>query len=426
MPRALNVAEMIPIICAAVLSSKVAPSALASTMVCARAMAVSDAVRTLICVALAVTAAIALTTVSRNSIPRAVSLVLVPVPPITPREAVVALRTPFSTTILMSFTRLVLAATAAVSFVALALMLVAAAIMSRLMSDSSPSCSGKDVEGDGTGDRVEGVGGDGEDDSGGGEADGDGAGLVVLVEEVGDGDGADGEEVDEHVSAAQAVFKEAKAELLFQASAIRRLLHEAMDVAEVKVLLMVATFAMFHVGKPSPANLDAPRNVSSSIVTLATFHLLRSEFISPAKVKVDCRVVTEVVSHDPKPVPANLDAPWNVHSSIVTLATFHPLRSEFISAAALKVECREVAEVVVHLLIAVPTNVDAFGLPFTTCEPPVTSRFWEKAQLKSPTPLTSQSPMSPHVAVAVAVSWTQSMGGTYMSLVANQRANKQE
>ena len=67
------------------------------------------------------------------------------------------------------------------------------------------------------------------------------------------------------------------------------------------------------------------------------------------------------------------------------------------------------AEVVVHLFMAVPTNVAALGLPPFTCEPPVTSRFWEKAQLKSATPLTSQSPMSPHVVVAAALSWTHSM-----------------
>jgi hypothetical protein len=98
-----------------------------------------------------------------------------------------------------------------------------------------------------------------------------------------------------------------KAELLFQASAIRRLLHEVMDVAEKKVETIVFTLAMSHVGKPAPANLDALRNVYCSVVTLATFHPLRSEFISTAILKVFCRVVTEVVSHDPKPVPANLD-----------------------------------------------------------------------------------------------------------------------
>ena len=77
-----------------------------------------------------------------------------------------------------------------------------------------------------------------------------------------------------------------KAELLFHASAIRRLLHDVMDVAERKVLLMLVTLAMFHVGKPAPANLDALVNVYDSVVTLATFHPFRSEFISPAPLKV--------------------------------------------------------------------------------------------------------------------------------------------
>ena len=68
-------------------------------------------------------------------------------------------------------------------------------------------------------------------------------------------------------------------------------------------------------------------------VPLATFHLLRSEFISPALSKVPLRVVTEVVSHDPKPVPAHLYALWNVFSSVVTLATSHAPRSIFTSPA---------------------------------------------------------------------------------------------
>ena len=85
-----------------------------------------------------------------------------------------------------------------------------------------------------------------------------------------------------HASAAQAVFQVAKAGLLFQASAIWRLLHGVMDVAEVKVSAMLVTLAMFHVGKPVPVNLDAPLNVCCSVVTLATFHPLRSEFISLA------------------------------------------------------------------------------------------------------------------------------------------------
>jgi hypothetical protein len=59
-----------------------------------------------------------------------------------------------------------------------------------------------------------------------------------------------------------------------------------MDVAVVKVLLMVVTLAMSHDPKPAPANLDALLNAYDSVVTLATFHLLRSEFISPALSKV--------------------------------------------------------------------------------------------------------------------------------------------
>jgi hypothetical protein len=89
------------------------------------------------------------------------------------------------------------------------------------------------------------------------------------------------------------------------------------------------------------------------------------------------REVTEAVSHDPAPL--NLDAPRNVSRSVNTLATFHLLRLEFISLAPKKVRCRVVTEVVVHLLTPVPTNVAAFGLPFVTSEPPATSRYLEKA-----------------------------------------------
>jgi len=185
-----------------------------------------------------------------------------------------------------------------------------------------------------------------------------------------------------HASAAQAVSQVAKAELLFQASAIWRLLHEVMARAPpMKVWSILVTLAMFHVGKPVPVNLDAPdvANVRISVVTLATFHPLRSEFISPAEVKVQARVVTEEVSHESKPIPANLDAPRNVFSSVVTLATFHPLRSEFIAAASLKVWKREVRAVVFHLLKSEPTYVAAFGLPPSEYEPPVSSRSWVKA-----------------------------------------------
>ena len=58
-------------------------------------------------------------------------------------------------------------------------------------------------------------------------------------------------------AAAQAVSQVAKAELLFQASAIKRLLHEVMDVAELKVSLMSVTLVTSHDPKPVPANLDA-------------------------------------------------------------------------------------------------------------------------------------------------------------------------
>ena len=63
-------------------------------------------------------------------------------------------------------------------------------------------------------------------------------------------------------------------------------------------------------------------------------------------------------------------------------------------------------DVVVHLLIADKVAVAALGLLFATHTPPTLSRPVEKAKLKSPTPLVSQSPMSPHLVVAVAVFWT--------------------
>ena len=63
------------------------------------------------------------------------------------------------------------------------------------------------------------------------------------------------------------------------------------------------------------------------------------------------------------------------------------------------------AEAVSHLLMAVPTNVAALGLPLLADDPP-SFRFFENARLKSPTPLVSQSPMSPHLVVAVAAFWT--------------------
>ena len=136
-----------------------------------------------------------------------------------------------------------------------------------------------------------------------------------------------------------------KAALDFQASAILRLLHEVKDRTESKVPIVVEqdmenpmddiTFATSHDAKPAPMNVDALENVLLSVVTLATFHLLRSEFISLAFSKVLDREVAEPVSHELKqPVPMNLDALENVASSVVVLPTLHLLRSEFISPAA--------------------------------------------------------------------------------------------
>ena len=116
--------------------------------------------------------------------------------------------------------------------------------------------------------------------------------------------------------------------------------------------------------------------------------------------------VTLATSHDHKPFPVNLDAPKNVPSSVTTFPTFHPVRSAFISLASRKVRDREVAEAVSHLLMAVPTNVAALELPFHANDPPAWFRCFEKAWLKSFTPLTSKSPMSPHLVVAVLMFWT--------------------
>ena len=104
-------------------------------------------------------------------------------------------------------------------------------------------------------------------------------------------------------------------------------------VAAKKVSVIEVTRLMFHEAKPVPTNLDAPLNVPCSVKTLSTFHPLRSEFISSAALKVQNRVVTEDVSHDANPVPVNFNAWENVPSNLFTLATFHPLRSEFISEA---------------------------------------------------------------------------------------------
>jgi hypothetical protein len=141
------------------------------------------------------------------------------------------------------------------------------------------------------------------------------------------------------------------------------------DVVDMKVLLRVVTDAISHDFKPVPSNMAARPNVPSSVVTLATFHPLKSASTSTASQKVFLNVVTDVVIQELKPVPLNFDD-LNVCSSDVTLATFHPLKSAFIPTAPRKVYLSVVTEVVIHLLMAAPTNVAALGLPSFTRDPP--------------------------------------------------------
>ena len=83
-----------------------------------------------------------------------------------------------------------------------------------------------------------------------------------------------------------------KAKLLAHASAILRLLHVVRDAepracpTPPKVLDMVVTLVTFHAFTPVPVNLDGLQNVHIRDVTLLTFHPARSAFISlvPAKV----------------------------------------------------------------------------------------------------------------------------------------------
>jgi hypothetical protein len=73
--------------------------------------------------------------------------------------------------------------------------------------------------------------------------------------------------------------------------------------------------------------------VNSSVVTLATFHLLKASFIELAWEKVFKRVVTAVVFHEFKPTPVKRDALWNVSFSVVTFDTTHLLSPAFIELA---------------------------------------------------------------------------------------------
>jgi hypothetical protein len=70
-----------------------------------------------------------------------------------------------------------------------------------------------------------------------------------------------------------------KTTLLFQASTIRRLLHEVREVADLKMSSMSTTVATFQLSKPVPLNLAAFWNVVDIDLTLATFHNVRLAFI---------------------------------------------------------------------------------------------------------------------------------------------------
>lgn len=88
---------------------------------------------------------------------------------------------------------------------------------------------------------------------------------------------------------------------------------------------------------------------------------------------------TRTVIHASNPTAANRDAPSNAFSRVVTLPTLHVRRSAFIASAPLKVESRVVSEVVDHLLsLANETDV-IFVLPSRAYTPPAAFRCLEKA-----------------------------------------------
>ena len=131
-----------------------------------------------------------------------------------------------------------------------------------------------------------------------------------------------------------------KAALLFQASAILRLLQEVRAMALRKVLVTDVTLLMFHRSKPVPVKEEiiedaaAPLKVLARLLTEDVFHALRSPLNFAAPLKVDCM-----------PVP-------------VTPDVSHLLMSPLNAAAPSKVDCILVAEVVFHLLRS-PLNVAA-------------------------------------------------------------------
>ena len=132
------------------------------------------------------------------------------------------------------------------------------------------------------------------------------------------------------------------------------------NVLERNVEVKEFTAPISHVSMPFPGYFNAPLNIETSVVALDTSHPCRSAIISPAPEKVSCRLTTEEVSHEPKPIPVNVDAPknvlyrvvteavshWakpvpakssallNVQYSVVTLVTLQPLRSAFIERAS--------------------------------------------------------------------------------------------
>ena len=67
-----------------------------------------------------------------------------------------------------------------------------------------------------------------------------------------------------------------------------------------------------------------------------------------------------------------------------------------------------VTEPVFHASNPLPVNNAALELPLLSYVTPASFRSFENANFMLFTPLVSQSPMSPHLVVAVVVSWTQS------------------
>ena len=129
--------------------------------------------------------------------------------------------------------------------------------------------------------------------------------------------------------------------------------------AWLKVYRRLVIDAVSHKFKPVPTNLEAALNVLSNDVTLFIFHAPRSAFISLAAEKEYPMWVTEAVSQKLKPVPMNLEACWNVYRMLVTLATLHPLRSEFIFQVLKNATSKFVTEAVIHEPKPVPANLSA-------------------------------------------------------------------